>query len=532
MYLEKAERVKSEKSILRKITDFFDSTSNFRMVFLAVMFLDIRYLYYDLYFAVVIAMFVWSVFLIIKHYIIRKKILKVRFRQIIFVFLLSGLFTVILHGERNLFQNLVTLHWLVVSFFLFFGIHAEKSNIRVKREMKRIFDVIIFITTLIMIVGLVLFAIFPNGLKLFGYSFCIYEGRFVGVIPNANVTAFYAVIAIVLSAFMLRMRKADKTRTAKIRIYYICCIAINSFTILLTDSNSTLLFLIVFLSFLFFYELFKEFSEKKLHTLLFRAAASVLSCVLVVSTLLFLRVSVQNGVSSVLLMRQSEMIVSTTLDANDDNIHLDKAEGDLKNTEKEDDQKRMGHQNTNIDSGRFVLWRQALGLIEKFPVFGIGKENISDYGVEYLGGLRYSDLGGYKYIDFHNGLLTITVSFGLVGLSLFMVFAVTVAKSILKAIFNFKERSRRDGNVLLLIAAFSAAYCVYSMFEVALLLDYTYRVCIFWLIIGLGMSYVQKYSQQYRHTGGKLPPLYDDSSEISYLSKKFGIKKREAKHAR
>ncbi len=533
MYAESMKEVMSlsemtrKKSFRERLVRLLDDPAAFRLITLLVMYCDIRYLSAPVFYSAMAILTVWSGFLLVRQLYVKKRIMRVKFRRIIFIFLLFALLTVSLHSEINLLQNMFTLYWIVVCFFLFYGIHSEKSNGRIRKEIKRLFDVLILITDITMLAGLVVFAFFPKGLSLMGFEFGIMEGRFVGIIPNANVTAFYSVICIVMCTMQLRIRRADHSATKKLRIFYICSIVVNSFVLLITDSNASVVFIIVYLSFLFFYELFKEFNTKKLHTLVFRLAATALSCVIVLTSVLFIRVNVQSGVSAVMNKRESDIVISTGLDANNDNIKLDKAEVAKKpEAEAEPEQNVIGHQNTNIDSGRFVLWRQALGLIELYPLFGIGKDNISDYGVKDLGGIRYTDLGGNKYVDFHNGLLTITVSFGIVGLSLFLVLALTVAKAILKSMFKHKVRSRRDGNVLVLIAAFAAAYCVYSMFEAALFTDYTYRVLIFWLIIGVGLSYVMKYHQQGIHSSIDPKPLHDDTSELQYIRKKFGVFKK------
>ncbi len=509
---------KSGKSFSEKAAALINSLSVYRIAFFTVMYADIRYLAYHLYYGILLFMLAWAIYLFIRHYIIGKKIFRIRFRKIIYIFLASGTLTVIIHSERNLFENIIIMLWLSICLLMFYGIHAEKSNLRLRKEMKRLFDLIVYVTTAVMLIGLICFAIFPNGVTLFGYEFCIHEGRFVGIIANANVTAFYAAIDIVLCTFLLRMRKADHILSGKRRFWYIFSIIINTFCLLITDSNATLLFMIVFLSFLCVYELFKEYSRQKLHTFLFRLVALALSLVLVATSALILRTKVQSGVSTMLTMSDSQALSTSPIDAEQDNIKLDKS---ITKTAPEASKKSLGHKNTNIDSGRFVLWRQALGLIEQFPLLGIGKANTIDYGLEYLGKIRYSTLGGQYYIDFHNGLISIAVSFGLIGLVIFLVFAVSVAKVLLKSLFRFKERSRRDGNVLVLIIAFCAAYFVYSMFEVALLMDYTYRVFIFWLIVGFGMSYALKYRQQFEYTGQKLPPVNDDASEIKYVHRKF-----------
>lgn len=509
-----------------RLISFFNSTSNFRLVFLAVMFFDIRYLSAVTYNIVLSVMLVWSLCLIIDRFIIRKKLLRLRYRSVIYLFMMFAVFTVILHSESNLLQNILALYWMAVCFLLFYGSHAEMSNLRLKKEMKKTFEIINLVTTVIMAVSLILFAIFPQGFKLFGFEFCIIEKRFVGVIPNANVTAFYSVISIMVSTFLLRMRRSDGTLTGRLRIWYIVCIVINSFTLILTDSNASLLFMMVFLVFLAFYELFKEFNAKKVYTFALRLTALSLSCVMIVASLLFVRVFVQGGIAKMLTPKSSGIAVSTDLDANNGDIEL---EEEAPRPAAISPKPELGHQNKNIDSGRFVLWRQALGLLEKHPVFGIGSENITDYGELYLGGLRYTNIGGYHYVNFHNGLLTIAVSFGIVGLSLFLIFAVTIAKAVLKAIFHYKNRSRRDGNMLVMIAAFSAGYCVYSMFEVALFVDNTYRVFIFWLLIGFGLSYVFKYRRQAAYSKQRDIERYDDESELDYIKNKLSDFKIKAK---
>ena len=513
-------RTKKPHSFWQAITRFFADPASFRLVLFILLYCDTRYLLYPLYMALLGVMGLWALGLMIHEMGVKRRIMRVKFRRILFVFLVCAALSVLVHWQDHLLGNLFNLHWIAVSFFLLYGIHAEKSNRRVQKEMKRLFDVLVVMTNITMAVGLLLFMIFPKGFHLMNYDFVIIEGRFVGLIPNANVTAFYAAVSIMLSAMLLRLKRADKTTSRKWKIWYIVGIVLNSITLVLTDSNASMVFMMVFLSFLFFYELFKEFKPQKWPTFIFRLAATGLACVMVVTSLLMIRGQVQNAVSAVMSAKDAEVVISTDLNANDDHITLDKTELSPKPSAAK---KLIGHQNTNIDSGRFVLWRQALGLIELYPLLGIGKENIASYGVEYLGGIRYTDLGGYQYVDFHNGLLTITVSFGIVGLSIFLVMALTIAKAILRSMFRHKIRSRRDGNVLVLIAAFCAGYCVYSMFEAALFADCTYRVFIFWLILGFGLSYVMKYHWQGLHAKMDPKPLHDDTSEWQYLREKFSF---------
>lgn len=58
------------------------------------------------------------------------------------------------------------------------------------------------------------------------------------------------------------------------------------------------------------------------------------------------------------------------------------------------------HENSNIDSGRFKLYRESLDLFKISPVFGISNGNIVFYSQEYANGtLKYT----YHNNDLHNG---------------------------------------------------------------------------------------------------------------------------------
>ncbi len=456
---------------------FFNSTTAFRFVFLSSLFFQINDFFSPLSWAIM----VWSVYLFCRELIKGQHLRKIRHRKILYFFMGAALLTVIINFRENLAGNLYVLYWLSLCFFFFYGLHADHDHEHRKHEAVVLLDFISGMTTLAMIVGLVLLAVFPKGLHMFDRDFAIYENRFVGIIVNANVLAFYAVMAIVATHILWKMKKADGTLGRKTKILYTIYLVINMISLFLSDSNASLLFIMVYFSFLAFYCIFKGFGKFDFLSFVLRVIATLLACVVTILILFCMRSFTQSCVSLMLTNGESKTQMSNSIKTDNGSVQITDDVGSSSPT-------TFKHENKNIDSGRFVIWKQALGLFEKFPVMGIGKDNIVSYGKTYLGGLKYD--------DFHNGLLTIIISFGLVGFTIFMVLAITVAKTFLKAVFNYREKCRQDGSVLVLIVAFCAAYSVYSMFEVALLLDLSYRVFIFWYMIGLGLSYATHYERQ------------------------------------
>ena len=486
---------------------FFNSMECFRFVLFLALFFGIE-MVSNITMGIIM---LWSLYLGVYRLIIKGGIKRIRYRKVIYLFLGFAVLTVILHSERNLADNLIMIYVMAVYFFQICGLYSEKSNIRCQREIKRILNFIVTATSIIMVIGFIGLAVFPKGITWGNWHFILYENRFVGILFNANVTGFYGSMAVIACHILWRIVRAQKQLSAKRKILYIIHITINALALFLSDSNASLLFLVSYCSFVMFYILFRDFGRKRMHGFILRIAATVLSFVVIITSLVFFRMITQSQVSLAITSGHSQAELSTGT----------ATEGGI--VELKDDEYRenmFGHRNTNIDSGRFKVWVQAVQMFEKFPLMGVGKANIVDYGALYIGGLRYS--------DFHNGMITLLISYGLVGMNLFIVFSLTIAKDIIKTIFIYKKKCRDDGSVPVLAASFCISYVIYSMFELALLADISYRIYIFWLIIGFALSYVRKYCIQARYsTENSDQTVTDLPSAVENIRKRRKLRLRD-----
>lgn len=476
---------KEKRGFTAAIKHFFTNESNFRLVYLGCMFFASLNLIRDYFYLAAGISLIWGAFLFGYNYIYKRRLRLMHNRRLIYLFLGCALISCLLHAETHLIANIYVWIFMAVCFFFFYGLHMGQSRNACRKEAALIFDLIIGATAVLMLAGLVLLFICPKGFEYGGDHFAIRENRFVGILFNANVTGFYAVCAVLLMNINWVMKRANGSLNRKWIIYYSVCTVINLLALFLSDSNDSLLLLIIDLCFVSFYALFRGY-QRGVASFIGRIFALLLACIVISYGLIGARTIVQSGVSFILTSAASgspDAQISTGVTANDGVV---KVKPDLEKRENSDNT-TFEHKNTNLDSGRFTIWKQSAAMLKENPFFGVGKANIVDYGKKYLGGLRYD--------DFHNGLITILISYGAVGLNIFMVLAVTIAKSMFKAIFRYRKENRRDGRVLMYLTAFSAGYCAYSLLEVALLVDISYRVVIFWLILGLAMSYVFSYER-------------------------------------
>lgn len=487
---------------MKKIIKFLNNEKYFRLAFLSSLYFSVICMIGFYFYVISCVLVIWGAYLFVKKMIYQKMIYRVRCRNIIYAFLGTCVITSLIHWQDNFFKNMFIVCWLGVCFFFFMGAGTYRSAHRLRLEAGIFLKFIVTATAFVMLTGLILLGFFPQGFSFGGDHFCIYQNRFVGIIYNANITAFYAVMGMICCIILWGIESSLNRLSLRTKIYYIFCNIINILALFLSDSNGSLLLLIVFCSFIAFYMIYKDY-RKGFFNFLVRLLSLSLSCIVIVMSLLGTRTVVQRLTTELISISEPTAKISTGVTASNGKVHISD------DTEKHEPVTTFKHENKNLDSGRFVIWRQSLQLFEYFPIFGIGKANIELYGERYIGGL--------KYFDFHNGLITIIISFGLAGFNLFMILAVTTAKTLLKAIFRYQKDCQKDGWVLVLIVAFCAAYCVYSMLEIALLVDLSYKVFIFWFFIGLGLSYSSKYERQALLRNQNLPKR---SAAIKRFAKK------------
>jgi hypothetical protein len=146
------------------------------------------------------------------------------------------------------------------------------------------------------------------------------------------------------------------------------------------------------------------------------------------------------------------------------------------------------HENKNIDSGRFKLWKESVNLFKLSPIIGISNGNIIFYSEEYAdGALNYT----YHNSDLHNGFLTLLVSTGIIGFVLFGIFGFRFAKHAAQHLFLQKKTFRND--IYPCLFSFLSAYLFYALFEKALLYDISFMVLFFWLMMGYTSCYIAKF---------------------------------------
>ncbi len=433
-----------------------------------------------------VPIFIWGIYLVWKTQVKNKNFYRLRFGIWIGAFLAVTAFSVIINFLFNfsvtvLYSILFLIH-ISFCFFLFYGMHTER-NFDFREELYFIARFIVYITTVINFIGIICL-MFGVSFEWGWYKVIIYENRFTGCYFNPNMLGFAAVVSLVCCHMLYKsdfMHMVFQPRVSK--IWIVACGATNLFSLLLCDSNASMVlglgYCIVYVVYLFFADKTGLSTSK----IIIKIISLVLVGVLLVGSSLVFRTICQTGFSVVFSK------TSSVTDLLFDNRDVLEGEPDKsQNEQKGDGSITFSHLNENIDSGRTKLWEESFKLFRISPVIGISNGNIIPYSQKFgTGALDYN----LNKSDIHNGYLTILVSTGALGFIIFAIFGFRVAKHSAQHLFLQKRNYRND--VYPCLFSFLFAYLIYALFERALLYDVSFMVMWFWLMLGYMGCYIREF---------------------------------------
>lgn len=457
---------------MSKLKAFFKNTSLFRIIYIIdLFFCNIAYIQLPAY-VLLAFLFVWGVGLVFYNQVHRNTFMRLRFGLWIGAFLFCSLLTLLLHLTGSVFsvlQSVVMLLHVGICFFVFYGVHTERKT-NIKAEFYTICRFVIYATTIAGAVGVLclMCGVSFESAHFEWLKVIIYENRFTGVYINPNLLGFCSVVSLICCHMMMKADFIKESGQKRIsRIWIVFCLGLDAISILLCDSNASLVLIICYVIAYIVFKLFSAENKMTIRQVLLKLAALCCAGVIVVSSAFFFRLICQKGFSAIVRSTASQ---SETV------------------TNAESKPVTFSHVNPNLDSGRFKLIKESMKLFKISPVIGISNGNIVLYSQEYADGvMSYT----YHKNDLHNGYLTILVSTGLIGFLIFASFGLRFAKHVIQHLFTDTNSLSMD--IFPCLFSFLCAYLVYALFEKALLYDISFMVMWFWLNMGVISTYLNKY---------------------------------------
>ncbi len=467
--------------------DFKDhmlDTSLFRKIYIITLsfemiaFLDIISL------AVKCVILSWGLFILIHNFFIEPRAFKVKYKYLLWCFLVSMTVTSVVHMSIWFVPNIVLIYYTAVCFFIFYGMYTEQNHDSIEKEMAFLLKFFIYFGTVCAALS-ILILFWKREVNVGGYYLGIFKNRLIGIYTNSNILAFSMIESIVACDIVSDSYIKRKFKKIQINNWILTlCVFLNCICLFLSDSNASFLFLIIYSTIRIFCNMFfksrSSYSVKFLRSILI----TVGFCGVMMSAMFALRDVCQNFIGEMVsdLYKQEEVIKYKPENPVFEVLKSEtKSFDNSASGEEYVPELHIGREHYEVSSGRITLLKQGVEIFKHNPIIGIGRANLKMYSRKYLS-------GGLIHPDLHNGYLTILVSCGAVGFLIFGIFSFMAALDICKNIF-LCANCNHFGVFVRLFSAL-VAYCGYCLFEKAILFDMTFMVGFFWLILGYAISYV------------------------------------------
>lgn len=358
----------------------------------------------------------------------------------------SHLLSAIFNRSGHLIGNVIEILFMVTYILLFTMLESG--------QLKKLFDWIAYTIQLVSFSS----AIFAFGLLvsrvliLFkigqqSYYYGVMNGRLWGIV-NPNASAIFSYISIVLAMYLIH-------KGSKYSVYLKLNNVIQLVYFATMQSRGALLSLVLMLG---FYSFFINRGKSAKRFLIF-----------IVSALLVFAANI--GLSYVTSIYISSG-KATVLDLNKGQSYAETDSSVIKKTGEL-------HLIETTPSGRTYIWKNAIKMGSEKPIFGYGVRNVPDYYTKYFSKfeIQNSLIGG----NFHNILVTIFVSSGILGLVSFLL----ILGYIFKRFLTYLIVSKKNSEKLIMILFFGILFG--QLFESQIMYSTNFINIIFWLIIGHGL---------------------------------------------
>lgn len=400
-------------------------------------------------------------FLNIKIYINYKNV------KVLILFMISYVLSSLIYSRYGWGANFKCAVWMFIQFFVLytFDITREKKNII--KEFKLVSIAIIIVTSIISLSSLGLmfcncssFYTAPNN-EVYVMGIASW-GRLYGIVTDPNYMSVLAATGILLSCYFIQTNKSKK-----IIFVNAVSIIIQSLFIAFAGSRTALVSLIIGVATYVFLTIIKEKKVRKIiKGIILGVAASVIIYVGI------------NGLVEAYNWTRNKIenigIQGTVEENGKENISIGREE----------------MLTEDISNRRFDIWKSGLEIFKNSCFIGISFGNVVPYALESVPE-TYIVSNDFAIFDaFHNTVVDVFVSQGILGILIIGYFVVTILIDIVK--YKMKENDIEDEKIINVLFSICVLIAVSAMFLSHVFYVNVPTTCVFWMTLGYLIVIIEK----------------------------------------
>ena len=458
--------------MIKKLVDNILNAEVFKSVFLIAAFFYV-FGFTGEFIAKFIKIFIlWGGIIFLKDLFKNREILKNKKNLVLFGMMACVCISTLLNHNQRLIPNIISLLYMGVEVFILTLVEKNNTKEKILKSINIQFNIIVFLTIICAIASIIIYGLDIKGSVFNGYHELLignFEGRLWGIYGNPNTLGQIGLISVFASMYLVYTNKDKK----KIKIYNYVNILLQTMCIVLSNSRSTMVALIVS-SFVFFLIKVIEREKDKKDTMLqglLKNKLKVVGKVIVCMVILMLSLKVLKITLAVAPNITSLMNIKIEFSKDKMNETLNKVNRE--------------QTTSDVSNGRFSIWKSGFMVLSESPIIGVGPENVNERTLKYLPEEMVKETPKMSS-NMHNIYLQILVSHGIITFILFATYILINVFAIIKYLFVNKvdDKSKLYNNILVL-SLIVCAILVINLFDSNLLYFFSlYMVAVFWIALG------------------------------------------------
>lgn len=431
-----------------------------------------------------------GIFLILQDFFTTRKMFQAKYSIMFVVFLGIVLISSLLNIQYGIFDNLKTVIWFCIQFFLFYSLAVRLDSKKIRKYVCQLLNTLNIIWSVCIVLSIIQY-IFQIKYKAFMHEGLLkrqgfYENRLFGVFSDPNAAAIMAVCLIFFCLYMCEIN----SKTWK-RIVYWTCIVIYYVYIILSGSRSAFVCLLgaVLAKVIITVRnncLEKNYSLKKIAVKFFMAVT--LSCILFTGGYTLAKKALSYAPLLVSYDKMEEdiplFLTPGMYDGNDDNDKLHHDSQNMKDSEYDTESvfDREDVREGNMLNHRGEIWKGYISSLQNQKwIFGLSPRNAVQYIAE-----KYPDnyIAKTQYIP-HSDYLAVLAYTGVLGVVTFLGIVIMVALFMTK---KMRSHCKFDGFYMMSVAVI-AALVLYGITYMDILFCNTLSGIIFWIMMSILLNY-------------------------------------------
>lgn len=435
---------------------------------------------------------IWGALIIFKDLLTQRLMFKSYYWALPILLMFFYCFSIVSNINTGLYMGAKHLLYSGLSLLILYAQDSGKSEKDLKKLLYYLNTIIIIVVFVAGIISIIMYAgsigfEFYQGDTRLRQGFL--ENRLFGVYTSPNTGALFSIISIVAMCMNSFLKKK---KMFKWSIMYIINGLVQGiyFSLTLSNGGMVTLSILVFLFFVIFYfapSCQSKINAKALFITLILFVVSVAGVKLIMSGIRTGMSYVPSLVEQIALSESNE-----TEEEKEDKIQF-------KRIESGDD----------LSNGRLTIWSGGIKMWKQYPLLGLadakafqGEEIVTKADISQLNKAEKEWIrkaGG----NLHNSYVQILVNSGIIGMLLFITFAILLASNFIRFFYRGNRKSEQY-NLLGLFFVILGAMAGNGMVETHLLFNRQDPYgAIFWFYIGLAFVFMEKFRKQkeYYDTG-------------------------------